>query len=377
MDNSFEQNFDLRAILDEEEIAYAENHKHFFLEECPNCGKRHKLNIDKKTKMWICWSCVGSEDPKEAEVGKGNLYSLLLTLGFDELQVKKMFKGKKWHRYTDDFQFEKLEWQPYEDTEKSKSKEVTEVQIPQWLIYLDRTEEQIRRFPEVYNYLWSRYVRTKEQYQKFLLYYNPYRKRVVFPAITREYKCIGLQSRDITDRHKIKHPKCVNPECDMRYHYYFVGEEEAPEKCWCCDSQLELCEYQKSINTTNFAKTEFFFNEQNIDWNKPVVIVEGPFDAINVPNAMAFLGKFLSDTQFNILIEKNPPKIILYLDGDEAGDSSNKVIFNQLRPFFDIEIVFVEDGDDPGSHDTEYNLNKINTACKPYEWFTRKNLVYL
>jgi len=376
-DNFFEDNFDLRQILDDEGFDYKENGTHFVLCECPICYKKDKLFIDKKSKLWICYACVKTNEVDENKEGRGNLWTLFLTLGFDELQTKQLFKGKKWQRYTDDFDFEKMRWDSYEQENEGHSKEIVPYQLPKWLLYLDRSEEQIRRFPEVYLYLWSRFVRTKDQYQRFLLYYDTYQKRIVFPAITRNFICVGSQSRDITNRCNEDHPKCPNPDCELRYHYYFKGEEEAPEFCPNCNSKLEDTFYSKSLNTRNFPKTEFFYNEQNIDWTKPVVLVEGPFDSTNVDNSMAFLGKVLSDTQFNILIEKNPPLIIIYLDGDSAGDYSSQEIYNQLRAFFEVKIVFSENKDDPGSFSLEENKKKVDSACQPDEWFTRKNLVYI
>lgn len=374
-DNYFEDNFDLKELLNEEEIKHRENATHFFLHECPTCGGNDKFNIDKLSKLWVCWACVRTDQFADNVQGRGNLWTLLLTLGFDEPQVKQMFKGKEYHPYTDEFEFKTMEWSDGEDD--TRSKEVVPYVIPKYLIFLDRSEDQINQFTEVYLYLWDRHVRTKGQYSNFLLYYNPFRKRIIFPAITRNHICIGTQSRDITERCKSGHPKCPNPNCEVRYYYYFKGEEEAPETCWSCETKLEETFYPKSLNTTNFAKTEFFYNEQNIDWTKPVVLVEGPFDAINVYNSIAFLGKVLSDTQFSILLEKNPPKIILYMDGDEAGDESTKAIFNQLRAFFEIEIVYSDNGDDPGSHNLETNADRVAHALLPIEWHEKKGFMYL
>lgn len=375
-DNQFEDNFDIKNVLDEEGIGYKENGTHFFI-DCPICGSKDNLNLDKKNKLWVCWSCVKTNQFSENKEGRGNLWTFLVAIGFDEIQVKQMFKGKKYHGYTDEFIFEQLTWDSYEQHDDTPTKEVLPYKIPKWLVYLDRSEEQIRRFPEVYRYLWGRGVKTKKQYQNFLIYYDFYRKRVVFPAITKDFICIGSQSRDITGRCKINHPKCLNHECDLRFHYYFKGEEEAPENCPNCGSQLQEVFYPKSLNSSNFPKTEFFFNEQNIDWEKPVVLVEGPFDSTNVNNSMAFLGKVLSETQFSILISKAPPEVILYMDGDMAGDYSAQEIYQQLRPFISIRIVYSANNDDPGAFSLEENDCKVFNAMKPSDWFEAKGLMYI
>ena len=373
--NEFERQFDLKSILDEEGIKYRENSKHYFLDECPTCGGKDKLNVDKKSKLWVCWSCVQTDQFDENKHGRGNLWTFLQLIGFDVQQIRKMLKGRKFFKYTGDFQFASIT-NIHEEINDDRTKEIVPITIPKWLVYLDRTEDNIIQFKEAYDYLWKRHVRTKEQFQNFLLYYNPMQKRIVFPAITKDHQCIGLQSRDITERHKDKHPKCTNKECDMRFYYYFKGEEEDPKVCWSCGEPLEETFYPKSLNTQNFAKTEFFYNEQNINWTKPVVLVEGPFDAINVHNSMAFLGKMLSDTQFNILFEKSPPEIVLYMDGDTAGDDATKAIYKQLRGLIKVTMVYSEATDDPGSHDLKHNAERVEKRLEPMEWFTRKGFVH-
>ncbi len=65
------------------------------------------------------------------------------------------------------------------------------------------------------------------------------------------------------------------------------------------------------------ASKDIVFNEFRIDWNKPVVIVEGVFDAIKVENAIPILGTELNENGYlmNQLL-KYKPKIFLSLDPD-------------------------------------------------------------
>lgn len=371
--NKFEKIFDLKGFMQEHEIGFTENSTHFTLDKCPNCGASHNLNIDKKNKLWLCWSCVKTNQFNENKQGRGNLWTLLLMFGLDEAQIKDIYKNGQLLSYTGDFEIKALE-----DSHKTENDNyISDYEMPKYLIPLDRSSTQITGLFEVYKYLWDRNVRTPKQYTDFDLRYDFNKKRLVFPAITKDNICVGSQSRDITNRWKMDHPKCNNNYCDLRFKYYFVGEEEAPEECPECGEPLTKMFYPKSLNSRDFPKTEFFFNEQNIDWHKPVVLVEGPFDAINVDNSIAFLGKVLSDTQLTILLDNLKAPLILYLDGDKAGDFSTKAIYEAISPFFDIKIVYSESHEDPGMYDKSVNNEKVNTALKPSIWLDRKGFMCL
>lgn len=364
--NSFERSYDITRVLDEEGIDYTQNGTHVFLDECPFCSKKHKLCIDKRNKFWICYYCADSDLSSEQPF-KGNMWTLLRdVVELDRDDINRIYNNEETLTYLDDILNEKQK-------EDIRNK-LTEYTIPKWLTPLNRTEESIKQFPEAYQYLWRRFIRTPEQYDKFQIHYDKFKKRVVFPIITRNQICVGTQSRDITGRFKTNHPKCTNHLCSLRFKYYFCGEEQAPYSCPECGEVLQAQNYPKSLNTANIPKTELFFNEQNINWEKPIVLVEGPFDAINVYNAMAFLGKTLSQTQMSILIEHAKAPIILYLDGDQAGDKSTESIYNQLFGSFEIKIVYSTDNDDPGSHDLRDNQRRVDQALEPYKWFELKGL---
>ena len=99
---------------------------------------------------------------------------------------------------------------------------------------------------------------------------------------------------------------------------YFVGRD------YTGNSNLSYFNSKKSKN--------IIFNDLMIDWNKPVTIVEGVFDAIKCDNSIPILGKTLmsSSLLFNKIIENKTP-VYLGLDLD-AEDSSIKII-NKLIDF--------------------------------------------
>lgn len=65
-------------------------------------------------------------------------------------------------------------------------------------------------------------------------------------------------------------------------------------------------------------KSSIIFNEKHINWYEDVVLVEGPFDHIVVPNSIPLLGKTLNAESllYNTLFEKAQADINILLDPD-------------------------------------------------------------
>ena len=62
--------------------------------------------------------------------------------------------------------------------------------------------------------------------------------------------------------------------------------------------------------------------EMFINWNEPIVLCEGVFDAISIRrNVIPLLGKFPSKTLVKRLIEKKVKKIYVALDEDARQDA--------------------------------------------------------
>jgi DNA primase len=79
----------------------------------------------------------------------------------------------------------------------------------------------------------------------------------------------------------------------------------------------EITKYSKYKNC-DASKKDIIFNEYLIDWNKPVVIVEGIFDAVKAgDNAIPILGSWIDNSYelFKKIIKNNTP-VILGLDPD-------------------------------------------------------------
>ena len=76
-------------------------------------------------------------------------------------------------------------------------------------------------------------------------------------------------------------------------------------------------------------KDEIIFNENLIDWFKPIFIVEGVFDGLFLPNSIPMLGKHMSELLFDTLYEKAINDIIICLDADAWKDGIK--LYHQLN----------------------------------------------
>ena len=79
-----------------------------------------------------------------------------------------------------------------------------------------------------------------------------------------------------------------------------------------------------------------------VNWNEPIILVEGVFDAIAIRNnAIPLLGKFPSKTLVMRLVEKQVKKIYVALDEDARQDEIKLSKF-----LMDYEIEKVETGEE-------------------------------
>lgn len=89
---------------------------------------------------------------------------------------------------------------------------------------------------------------------------------------------------------------------------YFIGRDIFP------DSNFK---YKNPRSSKNVVPFELYIN-----WNKPIILVEGVFDAIAVKiNAIPLFGKFPSKLLVKTIIENNVKEIYIALDNDARKDA--------------------------------------------------------
>lgn len=97
----------------------------------------------------------------------------------------------------------------------------------------------------------------------------------------------------------------------------------------------------------SYPKKKVIGFENLISWNYPIVLTEGPFDAMAVKrNSIPLFGSQLHDNHLHSFVENKPPEVIVALDSD-ATDKSLDIV--EKLSEFEIKTSIVEfpEGKDP------------------------------
>lgn len=98
--------------------------------------------------------------------------------------------------------------------------------------------------------------------------------------------------------------------------------------------------------------SHLLFNLDRMRPGQEIVITEGVFDALRLPDrSVATFGAHLSATQRGLL-RRLTNKVVLCWDGDEVGRTATKQAAAELRSdLFQVRVAELPDGTDPGSLD--------------------------
>ena len=107
--------------------------------------------------------------------------------------------------------------------------------------------------------------------------------------------------------------------------------------------------------------------ESHIDWNEPIIIVEGSFDAIATKrNSIPLFGKKILPKVRQKIIENKVKKLYISLDKDALGDAITEVEFF-MNSGIDVRLVTLS-GKDPG--ETGFiEMNKIIRQTSTFDLF--------
>lgn len=232
---------------------------------CPFCKhEKRKLSINIETGLWHCWVCQHSLG------SKGNIFSLLKKLNASNEIFSFFYRcyDKKTGFYI------------------KKKPQDEELRLPKEFILLRDVAKSIE-FRDVFCYLKERGVEM-DDIARYRIGYCPsgeYKNRIVIPSYDKMFRLNYFVSRVLWDRSKLKYK---NPSV--------------------------------SKNVISF--------EHLLDWNQPIILCEGYFDAIAIRrNAVPLMGKFLSDRLIEEIFLNRPKEIILCLDSDAIKDSISIYVF--------------------------------------------------
>lgn len=226
-----------------------------YLYKCPFCKHhKHKLSVNFDKNVYKCWICNTT--------GKSIGRLVKLFGSFDAKQ--------HWSYHEDDVDISKFE----ELFQDKKPQLETLINLPEEFeslanrTLIDGSEKPLK-------YLYERGL-TREDILKWKIGWcpsGPYYDRIIVPSFNNDGWVNYFISRTFTNAF----PKYKNPQ----------------------------------------ASKNIIFNELYLDWDRPITLVEGVFDAIKADNAVPLLGSTLTENSrlFQEIIKRNAT-VYLALDGD-------------------------------------------------------------
>ena len=263
---------------------------------CPFCHHhKKKLQINLETQQWHCWVC----DAK----GK-RLQGLLKKLHVDSNKLKKIYEiyGDDYVIYSNDS----------DDTQ-------IELRLPNEFKSLLQPPRGINpTFKRVKYYADSRGI-SKEDIIRYNIGYcdsGLYNGRIIIPSYDFDNKLNYFIARSVFEDEVYKYK---NPPV---------------------------------------SKNVIMFENQ-INWDEPITLVEGVFDAMAVKrNAIPILGKFIPKKLMDVIYKNKVTHINILLDSDAQGQALNYVVWLGNQGI-DIKNIIPSDKDP-----SEMGFNKVNNIIK-------------
>ena len=231
---------------------------------CPFCHHhKKKLQVNLETQQWHCWVC----DAK----GK-RIQGLLKKLHVDSHKLKKVYEiyGDDYVIYSNDSEEEKIE-----------------LRLPNEFKSLLETPKGINpTFRKVKYYADNRGITTEDIIRYNIGYCDSglYNGRIIIPSYDSDNKLNYFIARSVFEDEPYKYK---NPPV---------------------------------------SKNVIMFENQ-INWNEPITIVEGAFDAMAVKrNAIPILGKFIPKKLMDSIYKKEVKHINILLDKDAQQQALNYVV---------------------------------------------------
>jgi len=253
--------------------------------KCPNCkhksarsGTYVSLAVNISNGMYRCWWCDFSGKPMAEEHPALVLSRLFKKLGDLELEKAAiLLSGKK-----------------TVVANTVEEKKILSIPVCYQNLYLKKNNTYYR---PAYEYLISRNL-TDEDLLKYNIKYSVKDKRVLFPSYDKDLKLNYYVTRSILSDTTVPY---VNPP---------------------------------------IKKTEMIFNEYLIDWENPLVIVEGVFDYITTrDNSVPLLGSSLEQSLLVRRLMENKTPVILALDPD-ASNKQLKIMKHMMKKDIDVSYIF-------------------------------------
>lgn len=218
-------------------------------------------------------------------------------------------------------EFEDMELSPEDIPDYDAPVEKTEIVFPEtWLASF----KPIKMFPEAVQYCVGRMITSKTM-DALDLRFDPVQRRVCFPFRNSKGDLMGLQGRTIDEGTALRY-----------YQYGYKGKRNS----------------------------HVWMGEDNLNLDKPVVLLEGPFDFTSVyrvyRNVAASFTSGLSFTKVRRISDAT--EIITFYDHGKGGDSARESIDKMLKGYPITHIIPTEQEGDAGN----MSLQAVATYLQPH-----------
>lgn len=133
---------------------------------------------------------------------------------------------------------------------------------------------------------------------------------------------------------------------------------------------------RKYFNLENSNRKDIVFNEKLINWDGDIVLVEGPFDHIVIPNSIPMMGKALNRDHYlySCVTEKSTSNIFVFLDDDAYLNALHvcNIIYN-INTYNRLKIIPTSKLKDTLNKKKGLNLKKLDPS-KLYELYGKKGI---
>lgn len=251
--------------------------------DCPQCSEengeldgKHNLEISLTKNVFRCWKCEHTNEMS------GKLSKLIKRYGNEEILQK----------YRN------------EVSNIKKSKEYELNFFDNDLIFEEDEDFKIKLPEKTYNFKFD----GNKKEEKALNY----------------LKSRGL-NKQMIDKYNLMYTDWDCPNWNFKYRIIIPSYDKYNELNYYTGRDYNGKSNRKYYNMENSNRKEIIFNEKLINWDGDIVLVEGPFDHLVVPNSIPLLGKVINQDfyLFNKIIKESTQKIIIFLDDDATLDSIN------------------------------------------------------
>lgn len=174
-------------------------------------------------------------------------------------------------------------------------------------------EKWLASFPKAYHspYLYHRGA-TEKICRHFDVRFDGLRNRICFPVRTFKGYLAGMQGRDVTDQQQLRY---------------------------------------KTYKWKDHKNGHLWLNENHVTLDQPLVLVEGPIDALKVAmvyrNVLASMTSQVTEEKFKRV--RDALKLVTFFDSGDAGDKARKRVAALAKPALVLHIYPPDNKGDPGA----------------------------